>query len=159
MSGLVNALVIVAVIGVVIARQLRPRQVSAGGRWWVIPAILAVMAVRDGGLIDPDHRDLAFALLAAELVVGAAMGVVWATTTRMWTEKDGTVWSQGTKATIAVWVLGIAIRIGLFGAAAAMGVHQHTGSILLAVAATLLIRAGVLMWRAQHVESSYRTVS
>jgi hypothetical protein len=159
MSGLVNALVIVVVIGVVIARQLRPRQVSAGGRWWLIPAVLVVMGVRDGGLIDPAHQELALGLLAAELIVGAAMGVVWAMTTRMWTEADGTVWSQGTKATIAVWVLGIAIRMALYGVAAAVGVHQHTGSILLAVGATLLVRAGVLMRRATHVESSYRTVS
>lgn len=159
MSGLVNALVIVAVIGVVIARQLRPRQVSAGGRWWLIPAVLVVLAIRDGGLIDTGHRDAAVALLAAELVVGAAMGVVWAATTRIWTQDDGSVWAQGTRATITVWMLGIATRAGLYAAGASMGVHQDSGSVLLAVAATLLIRSGVLMWRARSLEPSYRTVS
>jgi hypothetical protein len=158
MSGLVNALVIVAVIGVVIARQLRPRQVTAGGRWWVVPAVLVVLAVRDGGLVDGAHRDTSMVLLAAELAVGAVMGIAWAGTTRMWTGENGTVWAQGTKATITVWVLGIAIRAGLYAGAAAMGVHQHTGSLLLAVAGTLLVRGGVLLLRAQKQQPSYPAV-
>jgi hypothetical protein len=158
-SGLVNALVILAAVGLVIARQLRPRQVAAGGRWWLIPAALVVLAIRDGGLVDPAHRDLSIALLSAELLVGAGMGVVWALTTRMWTAPDGSAWAQGTRATIAVWVLGIALRVGLYAVGAAAGVHQETGSVLLAVAITLLIRAGVLLRRAQGLESSYRTVA
>lgn len=159
MSGLANALVIIAVIGVVIARQLRPRVVRAGGRWWVLPAVLVVLAVRDGGIVDPHHRDAAIALLAVETLIGAVMGLVWAGTTRMWRGEGGAVWSQGTKATIGVWVVGIAVRVGLYGVGAAMGVQQHTGSVLVAVAATLLIRSGVLMWRAQSVAPSYPAVS
>jgi hypothetical protein len=159
MSGPVNALVILAVVGFVIARQLRPRTVG-GGRWWLIPGVLVVMAIRDGGsLIDAHHQDAAVALFTAELVVGAVMGVVWATTTRMWTDPDGKVWAQGTKTTIGVWVLGIAARVGLAVVAASMGVHQSSGSVMLAVAATLLIRTGVLLRRAQSLEPSYRTVS
>lgn len=159
MSGLTNVLVILAVVGLVIARQLRPRVVG-GGRWWVIPGLLVVLAIRGGGnLIDPHHRDAAVALLAAELVVGAVMGAVWAATTRMWTEPDGKVWMQGTKATIAVWVLGIAVRVGLYAIAAARGIHQDSSSVMLAVAATLLIRAGMLAWRAHGVDASYRTAS
>jgi hypothetical protein len=158
MSGPVNALVIVAVIAVVIARQLRPRRVTMSGRWWLVPAVLVVLAVREGGIIDTAHPGTATALLVAELVVGAVMGLVWAGTTRMWTEQDGSVWAQGTKATIAVWALGIAIRVGLYGAATAMGVHQHTGSVLLAIAVTLLVRRAVLSWRAAR-PASYSAVS
>ncbi|SEN37623.1 DUF1453 family protein [Actinacidiphila rubida] len=159
MSGLVNALVIVAVIGVVIVRQVRPRRVATGGRWWLLPVVLAVVAVRDGGLIDGAHRDASIALLGAELAVGAVMGLAWAGTTRMWTGTDGAVWAQGTRATIAVWVLGIAIRVGLYAAAAGTGIHQHTGSLLLAVAGTLLVRGGVLVLRAQRGHASYPAVS
>lgn len=159
MSGPVDALVIVAVVGAVIARQLRPRAVSAGGRWWLVPAVMVVLAVRQGGLIDPAHKDAALALLAAEMATGAAMGVVWATTTRMWTDKDGAIWAQGTSATIAVWAAGLAIRAGLYAIGAAAGVRQDAGSVLLAVALTLLIRTGILRWRAQSGEPSYRTVS
>lgn len=158
MSDLVNVLVVLAVIGLVIARQLRATQVG-GGRWWLIPGVMIVLAVRGGGLIDPHHHDEAIALFASEVAVGAVMGIAWAASTRLWTKADGTVWSQGTKATITVWVLGIALRAGLYGVAAARGVHQGSGSILLAVAVTLLIRSGVLLVRAQSLSPSYRTAS
>ncbi|MET9219969.1 DUF1453 domain-containing protein [Streptomyces sp. NPDC088197] len=159
MSGLIDALVIVAVIGVVVTRQLRPRKVTGGRRWWLIPAVLVFMALRQHGLIDPEHRQTAVALLAVELVVAVGMGLAWAWTTRLWTERDGTVWAQGGKVTVAVWAAGVAVRIGLYGVGTAMGVHQDSGSFLIALAATLLIRAGVLAWRAQSVAPSYRTAS
>ncbi|BBB00709.1 hypothetical protein RVR_7814 [Actinacidiphila reveromycinica] len=159
MSGLVNALVIAAVVALVLARQLRPR-VVAGGRWWLLPVVLIALTVRDGGgLIDGQHQDASVALLSAELAVGAAMGVVWATTTRMWRESDGRVMAKGTKATLAVWLLGIAVRGGLYAVAAAASVHQSSSSVMLAVAVTLLIRSGVLLWRAQGLAPSYRAVS
>ncbi|MEC3997587.1 DUF1453 domain-containing protein [Actinacidiphila sp. DG2A-62] len=159
MSGLGNAVVIVAVIGLVIARQMRPRRIRAGGRWWLLPAVLVVLAVRDGGVVDSAHRSTSIGMLAAELAVAVVMGFGWAFTTRMWTEGDGSVWTQGTKAALGVWVVGIAVRVALYGIAAAMGVHQHSGSVLLAVAATLLIRSGVLMARAQHAGGVKRAIT
>lgn len=159
MSGLFDALLAVVVIGLVITRQLRPRRVSGGRRWWLVPAVLLVLAVRDGGLIDPAHRDVSLALLGAELVLGAATGAAWMGTTRIWAEPDGTVWAQGTKASLAVWAGGIVLRVGLYAAGAAAGVEQKTGSVLLAVAVTLLIRSGLLVWRAQGTRAPYRTVA
>lgn len=157
MSGPANAVVITAIIGVVIARQVRPRRLS-GGRWWLLPAVPAVVAVGQGGLVDPHHVGIALVLLTAEMGTGAVIGIAWATTTRVWTA-DGSVWVQGTRATLGVWTMGIALRAALYGAGAALGVHQNSGSILLAVALTLLIRAGVLVWRAQALAPSYRTVA
>lgn len=159
MSGLFDALLAVVVIGLVITRQMRPRQVSGGRRWWLVPGVLLVLAVRDGGLIDPGHREASIALLTAELVLGAAIGAAWMRTTRIWAEPDGKVWAQGTKASLAVWVVGIAMRAGLYAAGAAAGVGQKTGSVLLAVAVTLLIRSGLLVWRAQGMRSPYRSVA
>ncbi|NUP43098.1 MAG: DUF1453 family protein [Streptomyces sp.] len=159
MSGWLSALVIVAVLGLVVARQVRPRQVPAGGRWWLIPGVLLVLAVRDGGLTDPAHRDASVLLLCAELLVGACIGLAWAQTTRIWAAPDGTAWAQGTRASITVWAVGIALRVGLYALGAAAGVHEGTGSVLLALALTLLIRAALLVRRAQAVESSYRTVA
>ncbi|MGW5350842.1 DUF1453 domain-containing protein [Streptomyces sp. NPDC004031] len=159
MSGWLNALVIVAVLGLVIARQVRPRRISARGRWWLIPGILLVLAIRDGGLVDPAHRDLSVLLLCAELLVGAGIGLAWARTSRVWTGRDGAVWTQGTRASITVWVVGIAARVALYAAGAAAGVREETGSVLLAVGLTLLIRAALLVRRARGVEPSYRTVA
>lgn len=159
MSGPANALLIVAVIAVIVVRQVRPRRISGGGRWWLVPIVMGVLAVRNGGLVDEAHRGASVALLVAGTAIGGALGVAWAATTRVWTAEDGTVWAQGTRTTIIVWLVGIGLRVGLYAVAVAMGVKQHSGSVLLAVAATLLIRGGVIALRAQRPEPSYSAVS
>ncbi|MEV5280663.1 DUF1453 domain-containing protein [Streptomyces sp. NPDC051993] len=154
MSALFNVLIAVAVVALVLFRQFKPQQLT-GSRWWVVPAVLGFLAVKDGGLIDPHHHTASVTLLGAEVVTGVLMGLGWGWTTRIWTESDGTVWSRGTKATAGVWVAGIVLRLGLAGLGAAIGIHMGTGAILVALAASLLVRGGVLMWRAQPALASY----
>ncbi|WP_405882981.1 DUF1453 domain-containing protein [Streptomyces sp. NBC_01136] len=151
MSGLVNALVILAVVVLVVARQFRTRRINTDRRWWIVPAILAVMALREPGLIDPHHRTEASLLLGAELLIGLATGVAWAWTTRIWAAPDGAVWSKSTKASAAVWGVGIGLRLGLFGMGVLLGVHQNSSALLLALAVTLLVRSALLVWRSQSL--------
>ncbi|MBJ7003876.1 DUF1453 family protein [Streptomyces griseofuscus] len=148
MVGLANALVIVAVVTLVLVRQFRARPIDTDRRWWLLPLILGVIALREPGILDAHHRVGSAALLAVELLIGLAMGAGWAWTTHVWTEPDGAVWSKGTKASAAVWVAGIALRMGLFAIGAALGLHQHSSALLLGFAASLLVRAGILTWRA-----------
>ncbi|MFF5497120.1 DUF1453 domain-containing protein [Streptomyces aquilus] len=149
MSGLVDGFLIAAVVVVVIARQFRAQRIDAERRWWLLPVVLAVVALREPGLIDADHHMAAAALLTAELLIGLATGAAWAWTSRVWTKPDGTVWSASTKASGLVWLVGIALRVGLYALGAALGIHQQSSALLLALAATLLVRAGILAWRAQ----------
>ncbi|MGW5565775.1 DUF1453 domain-containing protein [Streptomyces tendae] len=149
MSGLLDALAVTAVAGLVITRQLRASRIDTDRRWWVLPVVLGVVALREPGLIDAHHHTAALLLLTAELVVGLVTGVGWAWTTRIWVEADGAVWSRGTRASIAVWAVGIALRAGLYGVGAVLGVRQDSSGLLLALAATLLVRSGVLAWRVQ----------
>lgn len=149
MSGLVNALVIVAVVAVVIVRQFRARQIGTDRRWWLLPVILGVVALRRPGLLDAHHHTASALLLGVELVIGLVTGAGWAWTTRLWVESDGSVWSKSTKASGGVWVVGIALRVGLMALGAAVGVHQDSSALMLGLAATLLVRSGVLTWRAQ----------
>ncbi|MFE9613471.1 DUF1453 domain-containing protein [Streptomyces sp. NPDC006012] len=151
MSGLVNALAIVAVVVLVIARQFRARRISTDRRWWIVPLVMVFIALREPGMIDAHHRVESVALLAAELLIGLAMGAGWAWTTRVWTEPDGTIWNKSTKASAAVWGAGIALRVGLFAFGAALGVHQDSSALLLALAGTLVVRSGVLIRRAQSL--------
>lgn len=149
MSGLVNALVIVAVVAVVIVRQFRARQIGTDRRWWLLPVILGVVALREPGLLDAHHHTASALLLGVELVIGLVTGAGWVWTTRLWVESDGSVWSKSTKASGGVWVVGIALRVGLMALGAAVGVHQDSSALMLGLAATLLVRSGVLTWRAQ----------
>ncbi|MFE2532801.1 DUF1453 domain-containing protein [Streptomyces sp. NPDC059371] len=152
MSGLMNATLILAVAAVVIARQFSARRISADRRWWIGPAVLAVMALREPGVIDPHHQIEASLLLGMELAVAVAIGAGWAWTTRIWTEPDGVVWSRSTKAAGAVWAAGICLRLGLFGIGTLVGVHQTSSALMLGLAATLLVRSGLLTWRAQSLQ-------
>ncbi|MEV1063109.1 DUF1453 domain-containing protein [Streptomyces sp. NPDC050263] len=154
MSGLVNALVIVAVAGIVIARQFRASRIDTNRRWWLLPGILAVIAMREPHLLDARHHTTAALVLGAELIVGLAMGAAWAWTTRIWVERDGSVWSKSTKASAAVWAAGIGVRLGLFAVGTLLGIHQDSSALLLALAATLLVRSGVLIWRAQSLNQA-----
>lgn len=149
MSGLVDALVILAVVVLVIARQFRTRRIATDRSWWVVPAVLVFLALREPGLLDPDHRTLSALLLGTELLIGLATGVGWAWTTRMWRTPDGTVWSRSSKASALVWTVGIALRAGLFGLGAAFGLRQDSSALLLALAVTLLVRSGIMVARAQ----------
>jgi hypothetical protein len=151
MSGLINAVAILAVAVVVIARQFRARRISSDRRWWIVPAVLGFMALRDPGVIDPHHQVEASLLLGTELVTALAIGTGWAWTTRIWTEPDGAVWSKSTRAGGAIWIAGICVRLGLFGIGALLGVHQNSSALMLGLAATLLVRSGLVTWRAQSL--------
>ncbi|MHC5906580.1 DUF1453 domain-containing protein [Streptomyces sp. S6] len=152
MAGLVNALVIAAVVAVVIGRQFRAAPVDAGRRWWLLPGILAVMSVQQAGLLDAGHRTASAVLLGVEVLVGLVTGAGWGWTTRMWVAEDGVVWRKSGRASAGVWGVGVVLRVGLFGVGAAIGVHQNSSVLMLSLAATLLVRSGVVAWRAQQLD-------
>ncbi|MEU1179504.1 DUF1453 domain-containing protein [Streptomyces sp. NPDC005820] len=152
MSGLIDALVIVAVAALVIVRQFRASRVDADRRWWILPMILAVVALREPHLLDAHHPIASALVLGAELLVGLATGAGWAWTTRIWVEADGAVWSRSTKASVGVWILGIGLRAGLFALGTLFGVHQDSSALMLALASTLLVRSGILIWRVQRLD-------
>ncbi|MFE1286779.1 hypothetical protein [Streptomyces sp. NPDC058751] len=56
MSGLMNAVVVVAVTAVVIACRLGARRIGSERLWWIAPAVLAVVAMREPGVIDSHHQ-------------------------------------------------------------------------------------------------------
>ncbi|MFD9392550.1 DUF1453 domain-containing protein [Streptomyces sp. NPDC060000] len=154
MSGLVNALLIVAVAALVIVRQFRASRIDTDRRWWLLPGILAVVALREPDLLDARHPTESVLVLGAELAVALAVGAAWAWTTRIWAEPDGAVWGKSTKASVAVWGTGIGLRAGLFGVGALLGVHQGSSALMLGLAATLLVRSGILIWRVQSLNQA-----
>ncbi|MEV5509324.1 DUF1453 domain-containing protein [Streptomyces orinoci] len=148
MSGPIDAVVIIAAVVFLLVRQSRPRRLSADARrWWLLPAVLAFVALRKPGLIDSAHPTASLALLIGGLLSGLAVGAAWAWTTRIWADESGAIWARGGKATAGVWLGGIALRLGLFGAGTLAGVHQGAGAVLLTMAAMLLARTGLLIRR------------
>ncbi|MBZ4320406.1 DUF1453 domain-containing protein [Streptomyces huiliensis] len=160
MSGVIDAGVIVAVVALVVVQQFRPQKVlSAGRKWWAVPAVLVVVAAREPGMVDAGHRAMSVGLLVAGVAAGLATGAAWAWTTRIWTDASGAVWAQGTKAAVAIWAGGLVLRLGLSGIGALTGVHQGTSATLLTLAAMLLARTGIVVLRARRVLPSYGVVA
>lgn len=155
MSGLTNVLVIVAVVALVLVRQFRTQRLSMDRKWWLLPAILGVLAVKDGTLVDKHHMTGSVALLAVELLVSVGIGVGWAFTTRVWTDDEGATWTKGTAATVGTWVGGVVVRAGIVGIGLAMGIHLGSSALMLGFALSLLIRSGVLMLRAGGMTPAY----
>ncbi|WP_030618677.1 hypothetical protein [Streptomyces sclerotialus] len=158
MGGAPAILVIAAVAALVVVRQFGARKVAADRRsWWVLPAVLGYVALsRSGGsVLDPAHPAGSAVLLGAGIAAGLATGAGVAWTTRLWTDQDGVVWSKGRAVTAVVWVVGVAVRLGLVGIGALLGVHLNGQAITLTVAALLLARSGALAWRAGAFTPAY----
>ncbi|MEU1194093.1 DUF1453 domain-containing protein [Streptomyces sp. NPDC005859] len=154
MSGLVNALLIVAAAAFVIIRQFRASRIDTDRRWWLLPGILAVLALREPDLLDAHHPTASLLVLGAELTVAPAMGAAWAWTTRIWAEPDGAVWSKSTRASVAGWGVGLGLRAALFAVGALLGIHQGSSALMLGLAATLLVRSGILIRRVQSLDQT-----
>ncbi|MEE1781822.1 DUF1453 family protein [Streptomyces sp. SP17BM10] len=152
MTALVNIVVIIAVLVLVVQRQMRAQRLDTERRFWLLPLILGALALRDPQLIDHDHAALSAVLLGASLVAVLAMGSVWGWTVRLWRAADGSIWAKGTRATVAAWVGMIAIRLGLYGIGSAMHVHQAGSALMLGLAVMLLVRSLVVNWRARTAE-------
>ncbi|MFH9349881.1 DUF1453 domain-containing protein [Kitasatospora sp. NPDC017646] len=157
MTAVVNLLVIAAVVVLVVQRQTRVQRLDTERRFWLLPLVLGVLALRDPQIIDHRHAALSATLLAAGLVTVLAMGTVWGWTVRIWRAADGKVLVKGTKATLAAWGGMLAIRIGLYAIGSALGVHQAGSSLMLGMAVLLLVRSLVVNWRARTLEPAQAT--
>ncbi|RAJ35987.1 uncharacterized protein DUF1453 [Kitasatospora sp. SolWspMP-SS2h] len=152
MTALSDVLIAAAVIVLVVGRQLRARRLDTERRFWLLPLVLAAVALRDPVLIDPQHRTAATALLIGSMLTTAGMGCAWGWTVRIWREADGALWSRGTTVTVFAWVGAILVRIAWYGVGAALHVHQSGSVLLLSLALLLLVRSAALQWRARQLD-------
>ncbi|WP_433340418.1 DUF1453 domain-containing protein [Streptomyces sp. CA-253872] len=155
MSGALEILLVVAAVLLIAFRLFRAQRIDGGRRWWLLPAILAVVALRQPGLVDHTHPSAAVTLLLLNVLVGLLTGAAWAWTSRVWREADGSLWSSGSKTAGAVWCGGILIRLALYGVGSSLGISQHTPVLLLGLAATFLARGLLLNRRAALLGPSY----
>jgi hypothetical protein len=150
MHEIVNGLIIVAVIVLVIVRRFTRRRVDEG-RFFVIPVVVGIIGITQGGAIDGHHVALSTGLLAAEIVAALLMGLGLGASMHVWRDADGSHWSRGTWVTFGVFLASIAVRGGLMLAGSAAGVKPAEGTVLISVAVWLLAQNAVLVWRARSL--------
>lgn len=151
MSGALQVVIGIVVLGWILWNQLRVRQFSP--RRLRIAAILGVVGLVEVVSTAGAHpvSVTGWTLLVIGLVVGAALGLVRAATVRLWV-RDGVVWTQGHALTAALWIVGIAVHIGLdvlarVVAPSADGVNAS--SVLLFIAVSLGVQGLMTLRRAQ----------
>ena len=124
MPSAANVLLYVAIAGLVLYKvvyqQIRGTLLT---RKALVTMPLLVTAV--GGYLTlkalPGASAAELGLLGADLLVLAGLGVLRSTTTTL-TERDGTTFQKGSAVTIGLWVLTVAVRIGVMALGTAFGV-------------------------------------
>lgn len=87
----------------------------------VLPLVLVGVGAYLAAKALPGASATEFGLLAVDLAVLAGLGVLRSTTTAL-TERDGTTFQKGSAVTIGLWVLTIAVRLGLVALGTALGI-------------------------------------
>jgi hypothetical protein len=133
-SGAESALVGLGVAVLFIIRQFRTRRVAS--LWmWLVPLVLAAIGI--SGLSQ--LNSVGWAVLALNLALGIGLGVVRGNSFRLWTNSQGQAVMRATNLTLVLWLVTIAIKIGLALLERQTGLTTATpgADIMLPAAATL----------------------
>lgn len=147
----VNLLIGLAVLALLVYRQLQVRPVRANFR---LPLILAVIGVIQLSqfLKNDHHTGTVFAALAGSLALAAITGAIRAMTVRVWIQA-GQALRQGSWITAVLWVVSLGVHLGYDylvdgkGSQAGLG----TASLTLYFAVTYTIQRFILQAKAQRI--------
>lgn len=143
----------VAVLALLIYRQLRTRPVNASGLR--IVAIIGVIGLVETYQFMQHHHagPVTYAALLGSLVLAAVFGVLRALTVRLWL-KDGQPWSRGSWVTASLWIVALAAHLG-YDALVAGRSQDNVGAatIVLYLAVSLGIQRLIVQQRAQRLQS------
>ncbi len=147
-----NLVIGIAVLGLLIYRQLQARPVRGNQRLvLVLAAIGLIEAVQ---YMQKLHSgSAAIVALAGSLVLAAVFGAARAATVRIWLQ-NGQPWMQGNLLTAALWVLALGAHLGYDYL---VGQHKDIGGIgtatlVLYLAMSLGVQRVIVMLRAQRLD-------
>lgn len=142
----VTLLIIGAVIILVIGRRLAGEPLSAR-RVAVMPLLLLVIGVYEFGKSDPHMTTADWGAVAVEMVMMLVLGAVRGLTIALY-ERDGHLWLRYRWSTVAVWVVSIALRLGVGAVASSAGVHLPSSALFLTLGVSFVGEALVVGPRA-----------
>ncbi|HWE90799.1 MAG TPA: hypothetical protein VG317_15170 [Pseudonocardiaceae bacterium] len=150
--SLTNVVLAVAIVALVLVRQLAKRSVAEDSKPIVLLVLLVLGVLTIGQYLGQHPVGTAAVLaLAGSLIVGATLGVVRAYTVRLWRE-NGTLYRQGTLLTLVLWLVSIGAHIGIDMLAghdtAANGLAS--ASILLFIAISFGVQRQAVLYRARR---------
>lgn len=122
-SNPTTILLALGILALILYRQMQAAPLNPK-RLVAIPALLAFGAVQYAPALS--GVDFASAAVAAfGVAVGLVFGVLRGLSVRTWSAADGTAWTQGTWATLALWGALIAFRITMAGVDRLLGLGSQ----------------------------------
>jgi hypothetical protein len=149
---LVDLVAGVLVLGLLIYRQMRTRQVRSVDLR--VPLIIGIIGlVQLVTFLKTDHsRDVVAAGLAGSLALAAVFGAARASTVHIWLA-DGQAWARGTWLTGLLWAVSLGAHLG-YDALVAGGDGKGSlgsASVLLYLAVTFTVQRFVVLYRSQRL--------
>jgi hypothetical protein len=141
--NLVQILLIAALVGYVIVRRFTGQPLQ--GRSFVLPLVITVYGgyqLRDVRLGVPE-----ITFLAVEVLLALGLGALRGMTIQIYT-RAGHLWQRYRWTTLAVWIVSIAVRLGLAAGAHVAGLHLPTASLMVMLGASLLAETAIVGQRA-----------
>jgi len=151
-QSLVYLVIGVAVLGLLIYRQLRARPVRGNQRIVLILVIIGLIETAE--YMQKLHAgSAAVVALVGSLVLAAVFGVARAATVKIWIQ-DGQAWAKGNLLTAALWIVALAAHLGYDYL---IGQHKDIGNlgdatVLLYLAVSLAVQRVVITARAQRLD-------
>jgi hypothetical protein len=150
-QSLLYLVVGIAVLGVLIYRQLRVRPVRGSQR--IVLVLVIIGLVEAVQYVQKLHAGSAAVIaLIGSLVLAALFGAARAATVKIWMQ-DGQAWVKGNLLTAALWVVALGAHLGYDYL---IGQHKDIGdlgdaTVLLYLAVSLAVQRVIVTARAQRM--------
>jgi uncharacterized membrane protein YhaH (DUF805 family) len=157
-SDVISLVVGLAVLGLVLVRQLATRRLSESYRLSVILAVIGAVEFVDFLKGHPGNPGGIIAAVVGSLVLAAVFGVARALTVRVW-RQGGQLMRKGTWITAVLWVIAVAAHYGYDDLVAGHitgknGSSVGNATVLLYLVISLAVQQFVLLARVKRQEAA-----
>jgi hypothetical protein len=157
-SAVVSLVIGLAVLALVLVRQLSTRRLSESYRLSIILAIIGVVQFVDFLKGHPGNPGGIIAAVAGSLVLAAVFGVARSLTVKVW-RQGGQLLRKGTWITAVLWVIAVAAHYGYDDLVAGHVAGQNGSSVgnatvLLYLVISLTVQQFVLLARVKRQEAA-----
>jgi hypothetical protein len=154
-----NLVIGVAVLALVLYRQLIARRLSENYRLYVILAVIGVVQFATFLKGHPHSGGKIAVAVVGSLVIAGVFGAARAVTVRVWRADGGQLLRKGTWLTAVLWIVGLAAHLGFDYLVAGHitgtnGGNVGDATILLYLVVTLTIQQYVLLARVRRQEAA-----
>ena len=114
-SIVTNAVIALLVVGLLLYRQLTPREVKTDGSWRFLVIIGLIGLVQLGQFVENSAGIgvLGVGLLVVSLGLAAVFGAIRAASVTIWQQADGSWWRRGGAITLGLWLVSICSHFGV----------------------------------------------